>query len=196
MAKIRRAEVTKEAMINTCGYLWNASGSFLQQAKTVSNGSFYQLMGSLTFAAFALEAFLNSAGQHVIKCWDDIERKLGPNEKLSLICETLKISRDQGRPPYHTAAQLLRFRNELAHGRSMVLTKTEIKVMGDNFESYLRQDLKTRWQEFCKVENADRVRADIREIVEAIGEAAGMEDSIFHLGSSGYTSKPLPVEDP
>ena len=73
MAK-RKAEVSKERQVNTYEETWHASRVMLYKAEKDAEGSYYQLMASLIFTAFTLEAFLNHIGKQIFGCWDDLEQ--------------------------------------------------------------------------------------------------------------------------
>src|SRR4030042_2406745 len=103
-----KAKISKERQVNTYAEMWHASNVMLDKVKENPEGSFYQLMASLIFTAFTLEAYLNHIGQRIFKCWDDLEQ-LSPKKKLGLIAEKLKIERDDSKRPFQTIDKLLKF---------------------------------------------------------------------------------------
>ena len=116
-------------------------------------------MGSLLLTAFTFEAFLNHLGDKRIKFWEEIER-IGVMNKYSVLCKELNLEPDFSKRPYQTLKLLFRFRNSIAHGRSMVLDGKKIILSEDEPWDH---EPKTDWEEFCteaiaerRVENLDR----------------------------------------
>ncbi|MFC1866451.1 hypothetical protein ACFLYB_07070 [Chloroflexota bacterium] len=85
MAK-RDVKVVKNRQVNTYYEMWKVSYWTMYQAEQENKGSFFQIMASLIFTAFALEAYLNHVGKNVFDCWDDLER-LSPFAKMNVIAE-------------------------------------------------------------------------------------------------------------
>lgn len=63
-----------EREVITFAYLYKTAESALEHAKEIPKGSFYQVMSSLVFSAFALEAYLNHLGEKVLPFWAEIDR--------------------------------------------------------------------------------------------------------------------------
>lgn len=142
----RRAEAFKERRVNTYAEMRHASYVMLEKAKRDPEGSYYQLMASLIFTVFALEAFVNHIGQSMIKCWDDLEQ-LSPSRKLNLIAEKLEIEKDDGKRPFQTVSKLFRFRNSVAHGKTVNLTSADqATVVDSNLDKHMRKPLQTPWE--------------------------------------------------
>ena len=191
----RKAEVSKERQINTYAEVWHASYVMLEKAKKDPEGSYYQLMASLVFTAFTLEAFLNHIGQSIFKCWDDLEQ-LSPLRKLNLIAETLEIRKDEGKRPFQTISKLLRFRNDVAHGKTVHLKSTDqITVVDSEFDQHMRDSLQTPWQNYCNLENAERAREDVEEVCHIIHRASGLTgDILFSFGLQVSSATLLPED--
>ena len=81
MAK-KKVIITKTRKVNTYYDMWRVSYWTMKQAEEEETGSFFQIMSSLVFTAFALEAYLNHVGNNVFDCWDDLER-LSPFAKMN-----------------------------------------------------------------------------------------------------------------
>jgi len=175
--------------------MWHVSYVMLDKAKKNSEGSYYQLMASLIFTAFTLEAFLNHIGQSIFKCWNDLEQ-LSPLRKLNLITEKLGIKKDDSERPFQTVSELFKFRNNVAHGKTVSLKpKTKIVVMDDKFNQHLQESPQTPWQNYCTLKNTKRAREDVEEICGIIHKNSGISDDIlFSFGMQGALATLLPED--
>ena len=118
----RKVKVEKTRQVNTYKIMWQASFWTLDQAKKEVEGSFYQIMASLIFTAFSLEAYLNHIGKIIFECWDDLDR-LSPYAKINVIAEKLKVNKKNSKRPFQTIRILFIFRNDLAHGKTITLSE-------------------------------------------------------------------------
>jgi hypothetical protein len=94
---MNKMKITLERKLITYSDLWRTSEVLLEKAKAEPQGSYYLILGSLTFSAFALEAFLNHLGENIFGSWIDLE-SISPRAKLNVICERIKINPSLGRP--------------------------------------------------------------------------------------------------
>ena len=180
----RKAKVSKERQVNTYSEMWHASYIMLEKAKEAPAWPYYELMASLIFSAFTLEAFLNHIGQNVFKCWEDLEKKLSSSGKLNLIAEKLEIRKDDGKRPFQTVIELFKFRNEVAHGKTVYLkSEDQIAVVDGKLDQHMQESLQTPWQQYCNLKNAERAREDVEEICRIIHKTSGIPgDILFSLG--------------
>lgn len=89
------------------------------------------------FSAFCLKAYLNHVGQKKLAYWKNVERKLGPREKLEFITHELKFKPEFGKRPFQSFASIFKLRNMLVHGKTdyleeenkQILTETEKPVL-------------------------------------------------------------------
>lgn len=190
-----KAKVSKERQVNTYAYLLHASHVMLEKARNDQEGSIHHVMASLTFTAFTLEAYLNHVGSQIFKCWDDLER-LSPLSKLNLIAEKLEIKNDEGTRPYQTVSEVFKFRNKLAHGKSMLLKSgNEIRFVDETFDRYMDESLKTEWESYCTQDNANRALVDTEAIIRQFHERAGIPpDFAFSFGIQEASATLLPEE--
>lgn len=176
--------------------LRHASHVLLGQAIEGQSGSFYQVMGSLIFTAFMMEAYLNHVGPHVFKCWCDLER-LSPLSKLNLIVEKLGIDKDDGKRPHQTLIGLFRFRNTLAHGKSVHLKLEEVRFFDESSVNNEHEFLRTDWEDYCSEVNARRALEDAETIVKQIEELTGTgkhDPFPFFTGLHETSSSLIPEE--
>lgn len=193
MAK-RKVKISREREINTYSWLRIASDATLGEAKKGDDGRYYQVMASLIFTAFMMEAYLNHTGSHIFNCWGDLER-LSPSSKLNIVAEKLGIEIDEGRRPYQTLSELFKFRNALAHGKSVSLKPADkIRLMAEPFDDHMDEWLQTGWEKYCTQDNASHALEDVEIIMKDIHERAGMTDRLFSLGMQGIGGTLLPDE--
>lgn len=168
--------VRKERTVRVDFELWHTSECLLLAGQEQELGSGHQFRASLVFTAFALEAYLNHIGQDVYACWEQIEPKLGPEQKLSLLCEKLAIKQDWSCQPWQTIRTLCRFRNSIAHGRGQELNE-ESSVPVQHFRpgaSFFEMPL-CEWEKFVTAESAVRAREDVLKICELLASKSGKD---------------------
>jgi hypothetical protein len=179
----KHIKVEKNRKVNTYSELWRVSYWTLNQAEHEMEGSYFQLMASLLFTAFTLEAYLNHIGQNIFKCWNDLE-KLSPDAKMKLISEKLGLKNDYGSCQFQMIKKLFSFRNDLAHGKTKILkTSEEITVPDLEENNYMHKELELAWEKYCTLDNAKKAREAVESIIRTIhGVAAAKDDTIFFLG--------------
>lgn len=173
-----------EREIRTYEYLRMAAVDAMQKAQKIKEGSFYQLMSSLVFSAFAVEAFLNHVGERTIKYWSEIER-IEPLAKLKVLYSHLKLDYDSSRRPIQTIKQLFRFRNFMAHGRTETLSGTGVltKPHPDPGENLVDVE----WEKFCNEKEAERAVEDVKAIFKTLYAAAGFDERmLYSLGHESW----------
>ncbi|MCB2184584.1 MAG: hypothetical protein KQH63_21380 [Desulfobulbaceae bacterium] len=171
----RKVIETKQREVKTYAEMWRTSDCLLQKGLGNPEGSFHQFMASLVFTAFTLEAYLNHIGPKVFKCWDDLER-LGPKEKLNVISEQLGVNIDYGKRPWQVMQQLFGFRNDIAHGKSIVVKTCDSIPLHKHCDEQFGQLVRTKWEKYCTQNNAVRAREDVEEIVNLLYEAGSFEN--------------------
>lgn len=189
----RKVKISRERQVNTYAHLRHASNVMLKKVEKDQEGGFYLVMASLIFTAFAAEAWLNHIGSWIFKCWGDFER-LPPLSKLNIVAEKLNIDIDKGIRPYRTLCELFKFRNTLAHGKSVFLKSDEIRLGAEPFDDCKDERLQTGWEEYCTQDNATSAMKDTEIIIKKIHERAGMTDHPFSLGWQGTGGALLPEE--
>ncbi|MGB7912979.1 MAG: hypothetical protein WCF59_12220 [Desulfobaccales bacterium] len=189
MAVVKSVIVEKNQIINTYAQLWNVASLFLEKAEEDQTGSTWASMASLVFTAFSLEAYFNHIGEKVFKSWNALEN-LPPLNKLDVICEKLEIKLDYSRRPYQTIKALFKFRNELAHGKTVRLSNKEILNLNVDIDKYLGEHLKAWWQKYCTQDSAVRAREDSEKIMRLVHESAKIKDDpLFFLGIGSHSAK-------
>ena len=178
MAK-QKVKLSRERQANTYVETWQASNVLLDKAKKDPEGSYYQLMASLIFTAFTLEAYLNHIGQRIFKCWNDLEQ-LSPSRKLNVIAEKLQVEKDDGKRPFQKVSELFKFRNDVAHGKSVpVKDEVETAVADETVDDFMRKRPETAWEKYCTLQNVERARVDVESIMERLHRASDTSGPLF-----------------
>ena len=170
--KKRKAIVTQERNVRTYAELWHASEKVLDAGMREPKGSSWQFLSSIVLTAFAFEAYLNHVGPTVLSSWQRLER-LGPQAKLDLLCEVLKVQLGgEDERPQKTITTLFKFRNTLAHGRTGTIAAPPKQVDVERVDDHFKQRLLTDWERLIKNGDfAKRARKDVEAIVMLIHAA-------------------------
>lgn len=183
----RKAELEIEREINTYWDLYHASCVIMEIAKEVTEGKFYLYMSSIVLSAFTIEAYLNHVGKKLIPYWNEIE-SIRITDKLTVICKHVGVEPDNGSRPFQVLTDLFKFRNALAHGKSKIEKITKEVDADDKISDHTPRE---HWEKFCNEGNAMKVREDVKEIIQIIHDASGIDGSPFISGItvSGITQK-------
>ena len=104
-----------EAIIYNFNIMRSLSKQYLNQATKDSDPD---CTTSILYSAFALEAYLNYAGEKLFNCWHEIEKSLKPIAKVKLICEHLEIVIDFSSRPFQTIKEVFKVRNAVGHPKA------------------------------------------------------------------------------
>ena len=165
--------------------LRHTANVMLEKAEKDERGSYHTILTSILFLAFTFEAYLNHLGEQHLRIWGEDER-LKVREKYDRICEALVVTPDSSRRPYQVIDTLFKFRNGLAHGRSVELTESKKISRDDNPSAHAP---KTFIEEHCTIKNAHRFMEDLDTIVTELNVAAGMDDYPYVNGTTISTLK-------
>jgi hypothetical protein len=160
---------TKE--VRAAAYNRMTARYFLKCAEQSVAGQFYTSQASLLFSAFTYEAFLNTLGPKLISFWRELEY-LKPQQKLTIIAETLHYKPDFGQRPYQTWKALFDFRNIMAHGRDETIRLDGDEVPHSPAGMYA---IKAWCVTYCNVENAKRASEDVEAIARDLSDKANVE---------------------
>ncbi len=168
-----RAYINHEREVVTYGWLWHASHTTNEIAKSGVNGGAWQRMASIILTAFTLEAFLNHIGADVVPNWRAKER-WPVLEKLAILSCALNIDVGLERErPLSTVLELFRFRNELAHGRTTLLMGSQEDVDPEDVDRLLVEGApRTDWEQKVRSEAfADLARFDVEGLLRCLHRA-------------------------
>lgn len=168
MSKSAYYEGTRE--VRTFVDLNHGADVLLQIATDQREGSYYTTMASILLTAFTLEAYLNHLGQRIIPFWEQIE-VIRVLDKYSVLCTHLGVEPNFSERPYQTLKSLFRFRNAIAHGKSVVLEEQKMVSASSNPSEHTPR---TEWEEYSTEANAIRAREDIQEVIAELHLTAGL----------------------
>ena len=142
-----------EAIIYNFNIMRSLSKQYLNQANKDSDPD---CTTSILYSAFALEAYLNYAGEKLFSYWHEIEKCLNPIAKIKLIGEHLAIKIDLGSRPFQTVKQVFDVRNRVVH------PKAEL-AEGD----YLSEENlpKPVWEKHSTIQLAEQAIKDFGDII-------------------------------
>lgn len=163
-----------------------AKFAYRQLSEKGNEGSSFYILQTMTFCAFAMEAYLNHLGAKRLNHWSTIGRKLGPEDKLDLLLELNKGSVDKSRRPFQTFSSMVTFRNLIVHGQTETITKPSVMT---KIDGSVDVTFPTKWQSMLTKFNAKRYLDDLDELFVKIAEQAGVDyEHPAILGTSGYTT--------
>jgi len=184
--------VAAKKTVYTVGYLRSVSWHALKEAKEIKEESYLNLMASLVFSAFTIEAYLNHLGAKIIPFWLTIERNLSPSKKLEIIAVQMAKPIDYGHRPFQSFKSIFQLRDLLAHGRTEYLAEETIQILADGDEPKLP---KAEWQKQVTIEKVQRYFDDTKEIIEYLHSASGLDvNPLFVPETSGWKISPIDDE--
>ena len=158
----------------------------IEKSVETAKGSYYTTMGALLLTAFTFEAYLNHLNKEIFKFCDEIE-KLNVLPKYSVLCKHFGLTPDFSSRPYQTLILLFRFRNAIAHGKSVIIQETKAVDLSDTLPNW---GAKAHWEEYSVLANAQRAKKDISQIIVELHKVADLGDYPFMYGvASGSLGK-------
>ena len=119
---------------------------------------------AMVMGAFALEAYLNFAGETKLSDWSKLDRS-PVRKKLVSLCKYAGFSPDFAQRPYSSLERLRLFRNSMAHARTETLDGPPLEP-----PDYPE----TEWEAQCNIENVTQTLEDVRSAILNIHKQAGM----------------------
>ncbi|MCK8115916.1 hypothetical protein [Anaerosoma tenue] len=166
--------------------LHQMSYSALLHAKSGGRGHYLDTVTAMLLCPLTVEAVLNHVGAYLFleksyepEVWAAVEW-LRPEKKLDAIAERSRLAIDKGVAPFQDFKAMFGFRRQLAHGRSVSLSTTEIPAHAVDDEGYLLEmrvpGLLAEWESLVDIKTAERWRASVRGISDELSSAAGCID--------------------
>lgn len=191
-----RLFVTRNRPVHTYAELWHASQCVLQAGLKNPEGSAWQFLSSAIITAFTFEAYLNHIGPTIFDDWERRERfPLWSKFKDIRQALGVKFHNGKGTRPLKTIDELFKFRDSLAHGRSLELSIEKYqsvhefeKEQSKLTESYPR----TAWEELVGTSTfAELVRTDVESVIRALDAERKDNDDILFNSGIGFGSAKL-----
>lgn len=182
-----KAHVSGSRVVRTYVYLYKTANLMLKTAREVDEGQFFNLMGSIVFAAFTVEAYLNHVGEKLVKDWVTKERKLTQQQRLQAILTAVKLDPSSPDLGLEEVRNAFRFRDGMAHGKTETLQlKHEIREV--NWSKPRLIPIEASWEKECTVERTSVIVRACWGLIEQIHKAAGMPGRAFQsMGGGSYT---------
>jgi len=158
----QKFNVHSSKTVYTYVYLNIVAEEALKRAKANEEGRFYSCMTAELFSAFCLEAYLNHLGSQKIPYWESVEKKLGPREKLEIICYEISLKPDFGFRPFQTFRVLFQVRNSLVHGKTEYLEQSDKQLLEAGEQPRL-PDIK--WKSLVNLSTANKFIKDTKEMI-------------------------------
>jgi len=169
-------EVTPAFTLNQVGKL------AINRARADGRGQFLDVLTAQLMCALTVEAVLNHVGKKLFvedtdepQIWAAVERR-SPRDKLSAVAERAGMELDWGAKPFQDFGPIFKFRDDLAHAKSLLLHTNNIPPGAIDNEGSLREDnvpgLRARWERDCDIETAERWRKSMYEMTDALCSAA------------------------
>ncbi len=143
----------------------------------------YAYMEAMLLSALAIEGFLNHIGIRLVRCWKEIERSLGPQQKLQLILEQINHSPSFGERPYQTLHEMFKVRQILVHGKTHSIRGdvSELQWQHGEFPPEPKFDIETMINDV----SARRFVEDMDLMIKDLWDHAGIEEQSFAPGIQG-----------
>jgi hypothetical protein len=177
----KKVSVHSRKTVYTYVYLNIVAEEARARAKN-EEGRFYNCMTAELFSAFCLEAYLNHIGAQKIPYWESVEKKLGPTEKLEMICYEIGLKPDFGRRPFQSFRVLFQLRNSLVHGKTEYLEQSDEQFLEDEEQPKL---LDIKWKSLINLDTANQFSEDTKEIIEKIHLKSGIRRGPFNTPETG-----------
>jgi hypothetical protein len=179
------AEVESEKTLYTHSYLHHAADFALEQAINQEDGSFLNCLCSIVMTAFCIEAYVNHVGMERLDDWNDRAAVL---TKLRVVAENIGVKVDYGRRPFQSMRLANKFRNQMAHGKTVKLSKSFIQKLGTKSKA---KELTAWWEKLCTVDYARQFLDDLEKVMTMIAEGYDLDIPPFGLLNFETNSKTI-----
>ena len=156
----------------------------LELAEASDHGRLYNLISSITFSVFTLEAYFNHLGEHLYDDWSKTERKTSKIKKYTQFCTKFDITFNFNQRPYSTIKKAFSFRDTIAHGKTVTKKiNKKIEVETGNLNNFSGG---FNGFEFATIENGKIVLCDMQKVIKELHSAAGFKRDPFNSVSSCF----------
>jgi hypothetical protein len=184
-----RVRISRERTVNTYAELWHGSRVLLEMAEKEPPGYFWILMSAHLLTAFTLEAYLNHIGPKLFTSWKTLE-PLTPLAKLDLVAERLELSFPPDVRPGQAIRDLFRFRNAVAHGKTVTLRPEDQLAKPEEYLALMNRHPPTLWEkELSTIRRVRNAREDVEKTIREIhAKAKPKNDPLFFMGLGIYSA--------
>lgn len=131
------------------------------------------LLSSIVLIAFCCEDYLNYA-MYELKLVTSQKEKLRADEKLNIICETIRLKPDLGTAPFQSLESLLKFRNDVGHLKPINKHTVQSLLLDSPKKS-------KDWKCVLTFKNAAKYLKDVEKVITIIHQKANfpLEDCVI-----------------
>jgi len=152
MSDDRTVAIKLERLVIPYREFWHTANVLLNLAKNQEDGRLHLLVSSLTFRAFALEAFFNHIGRIDDPEWEQHQWS-GFDEKPKELGKLLGVAVNYGQAPWSVIRELKQFRDAVAHGSTGSISKEAIEPLAtydDATREWRFRTVRKRTKRACK----------------------------------------------
>jgi len=143
----------------------------------------YELLPVLVFAAFTVEAYVNSVGTRKINFWSHVDR-LPWKKKIEVLHLVAGKQTDWGQDPLQLAVQLFDIRDRLAHGKQESIVGPKCDTYMEAESVLMVQHLKPEWFALLTKDWVVGTRQRTVALLSHLGALHGLRADDFQLHSS------------
>lgn len=144
----------------------------------------YDYVPIVVFAAFSIEAYINSVGSRKIIFWDQIER-LPWKQKVEILHANLGVTANWEEMPLKFAREVFSFRNRLAHGKPETIDGPICNTQGEAKSILMVQYLKPKWCYVLKKDWILESNDQLCDVLNYLGNLYGFDKDDFKRHSRG-----------
>jgi hypothetical protein len=147
----------------------------------------YEYLTIVVFAAFSIEAYINSIGSRKIVFWDQIER-LPWEKKIEILHGNVGATPAWGADPLQLAKQFFTIRDKLAHGRAERVSGPICDTYREAKSILMVQYLKPNWFSMITEEWLLNTNDRLCKLLAYLGALYSLPDDDFTHHSQGTIS--------
>jgi len=144
----------------------------------------YELLPVLVFAAFTIEAYVNSVGSRKVNFWSQVER-LPWKSKVEILHSVARTPTDWGKDPLQLASQLFDIRDRLAHGKPESIPGPMCDTYQEAMSVLMVQHLRPKWLSLVSKEWVIGTRERTVKLLQHLGSLYGLHSDDFQDHSRG-----------
>jgi hypothetical protein len=187
-----RLKVIRTRPFSAHHMLIGAARAAVEDANAKRPGWFYSQLTAITLCGLAIEAICNAIGERTIPDWMDFE-SAGPNAKLQLLCDRLKVKYDKQKEPWSSARWLCKQRNSIAHAKPQVVEEEHIWTREEYDKQRTDSPISDLEREIT-LGNAKRALRTAKDVLLKLCEAIPVEER-FGLFSDTWKGSASAIRD-
>lgn len=173
--------------LNTFAFFNASAVRYMKTALEKKEGFAFDLMSVMIMSAFSVEAYFNHLGSKKIPNWLKLHERKPVWEKYKILRLTVGLNELSIAQAYPDVADVLNFRNSMAHGRS---ERHELEFFIDP-ELVESLDQPVGWQASVDETVVGRRLQACQELIRELHEAAGLGKHPFFALSSSASFTPI-----